>query len=76
MAHPHAHGDHGPHGPARSADKYGCVHHELVESAPKNHTPFVAQAYELSGARRLQSGGSEFASIRIFLDVDRLLPGR
>lgn len=79
MHHDHAHGDHRPpheHGPPRSSSKYGCIHHKLLESGPRNQTPPSPQVYEISGPRRLAGEETGYASMRFYLDTTRLYPGK
>jgi hypothetical protein len=83
IAHPHHHGDHtGPaiEGPARSADKYGCIHHDLLGMRQRLVATPIAnstvQMYEVAGPRRTESGTVEYSKIRIVLDTDRLFPGQ
>lgn len=79
MHHDHAHGDHRSpheHGPARSSAKYGCIHHKLLESGPKNQTKPSPQVYEISGPRRLAGEEAGYASMRFYLDTTRLYQGK
>lgn len=64
-------------GPAHSSAKYGCIHDDLLQLGLRNHSRPARQLYEVSGARKLQSGGTtQFASMRFYLDATRLFPGK